>query len=270
VDADKTIKPEAIRRTLDAISSYCAICGEVGVERIRLATTSAVRDARNRDTFLGAAGEIAGVEPEILDGVTEARLSFDGAVSDLNPGTYVICDIGGGSTELFVGSVPKAAQGTVGLSINIGSVRLTERHIHGDPPTDDELDALAADLSDALGAADELMPPKGEASLIGVAGTVTSLAALHLGLKAYDPNRTHHSRLSRRKVEELSDRLSRLPLRAREKLSGMPPGRADVIVAGARILLGVMERWSFNEVIVSERDILDGLVLEMIESLENS
>lgn len=264
VDSDRTIKPEAIRRTLDAISAYCAICGEVGVERIRLAATSAMRDARNRGDFVGPAREIAGVEPEILEGDAEAALSFRGAVDDLEPGNYAVCDIGGGSTELIAGSSSDFDDGTVAISLDIGSVRLSERLLRSDPPTSEELGTLTSEITRALADADGMIAKAEPKRFVGVAGTVTSLAALQLGLKVYDAARTHHFRLSRGAVEGLYTRLSQITTRAREKLPAMPPGRADVIVAGSCILLTVMERWWFDEVIVSERDILDGLVLEMI------
>lgn len=264
VDADRKIKAEAIRRTLDAISAYCAICGEVGVERIRLAATSAMRDASNRDDFVGPARELAGVEPEIIDGEVEAALSFRGAVDDLDPGSYAVCDIGGGSTELITGSSLDSSGAPMGISLDIGSVRLTERLLPSDPPTSEELGALASEVTNALADADGIIAKAEPSKFVGVAGTVTSLAALQLGLKVYDPARTHHFRLSRIAAESLYTRLSQLTTRAREKLPAMPKGRADVIVAGSCILLTMMERWSFDEVIVSERDILDGLVLEMI------
>lgn len=265
VDSAGKINEEAMKRTLDAIGAYAAECGEFGVERLRLGTTSAVRDASNRDEFLGAAKRLAGVEPEVLEGSKEAELSFEGAVSDLEPGKYLVCDIGGGSTEFFLGSTLQGdGMKSGGISLDIGSVRLTERVISHDPPTGDELERLAEEVKTALDKARRAIPDVSSAKLVGVAGTVTTLASLHLGLLDYDPSKTHHLRLAASDVRELYSKLSRMTIKSRRELKAMPAGRADVIVAGAAIFELVMSAWSFDQAIVSERDILDGLVLGLL------
>jgi exopolyphosphatase/guanosine-5'-triphosphate,3'-diphosphate pyrophosphatase len=264
VDSDQLIKPEAMKRTLDAISAYCAEAGELSVGAIKVATTSAVRDAKNRDDFVGAVAKITGVKPEIVKGEREGRLSFDGAVADLEPGEYLVCDIGGGSTEFFFGSTRDKADAPRTISLDIGSVRLTERILKSDPPKPEELTHLEATIDKSLARVDRAIPNAADGSFVGVAGTITSLAALQLELKKYDPAKTHHFRLGVKHVEELYSRLMSMPVKERERMPALPPGRADVIVAGTAILLMSMRKWSFDQVIVSEHDILDGMVLELI------
>lgn len=269
VDSAGKINPEAMKRTLDAIGAYAAECGEFGVKRLRLGTTSAVRDASNRDEFLQAAERLAGVEPEVLEGTKEAELSFVGAVSDLEPGRYLVCDIGGGSTEFFLGStISDELEGRASISLDVGSVRLTERFFAHDPPTPEELEKLTEEVGAALQEARSVVRDVSSAKLVGVAGTVTTLASLHLGQLEYDATKTHHLRLATSDVKQMYTKLSRMTVAARRELKAMPPGRADVIVAGAAIFDLVMSTWSFTEAIVSERDILDGLVLGLIGQLD--
>lgn len=262
VDAEETISAEAIRRTLGAVAEFCAVCGDFGVGQLRIAGTSALRDASNREEFLRGVRELAGVEPEVLSGGEEARLSFLGVTSDLPPGRWLVCDIGGGSTEFVLGT--SGDEPEVRLSLDVGSVRLTERFLRSDPLAAEELLLMEAAVDDALEKAARDLSGAGGARLVGVAGTVTSLAAVHLGLRAYDPARTHHLRLSRSSVDLLYHRLASMSLDERLEIPSLPEGRADVIVAGASILVRAMEKWSFEEVTVSEEDILDGLVLEML------
>lgn len=272
VDSSGRITPEALSRTLDAIGEFCAVCGEYGVKKLRLAATSAVRDASNRAEFLSAAGALAGVEPELLGGGREAALSFRGAVIDLEPGRYLVCDIGGGSTEFCLGSTLALeapyllpAPERPGVSVDLGSVRLTERHLVSDPASALEIARLEAEIDKMLEQVDEALTAVAGARLVGVAGTVTSLAAIRLGLEIYDPVRTHLLRLSNHDVDRLYRSLAGMTLPERRAFPSLPEGRADVIVAGAAILWRVMARWDFPEVIVSEKDILDGLVLEILE-----
>jgi exopolyphosphatase/guanosine-5'-triphosphate,3'-diphosphate pyrophosphatase len=263
VDRRRVLSPEPLARTLATIADYAATCGELGVEQLRVTGTSAVRDAHNRDEFFEGVRRLTGTEPEMLSGETEARATFLGAVSDLaEPGPFLIIDIGGGSTELIVGS----EQAERIVAIDIGCVRMLEKHLHSDPPTAGELESMRAEVLGAFQeVTSELDVPRGF-RMIGVAGTVTQLAILKAGVPVYDPDVSHHSVLSHGDVRMLSRRLSSLPYDARKRVKGLEPGRVDVIVAGAEILLCAMETFDAAEVLVSEKDILDGLVLELLAS----
>ena len=261
VDRARALAPEALERTLATIADYAAACGEYSVERLRVTGTSAVRDARNRNVFFEGVRKLTGSTPELLSGEAEARATFRGAVSDLVAREHVlVVDIGGGSTELISGrDEPETL-----VSLDIGCVRLFEKHLDSDPPTPAELDALRAEVGEALaGARAELDVPLG-ARLVGVAGTVTQLATLKAGVPVYDPDITHHAVLSHGDVRRLARRLETLPYEKRARVKGLEAGRVDVIVAGAEILLSVMETFDSPEVLVSEKDILDGLVLELL------
>jgi exopolyphosphatase/guanosine-5'-triphosphate,3'-diphosphate pyrophosphatase len=263
VDRRRAFAPEALERTLATIAEYAAVCGEYSVERIRVTGTSAVRDARNRDAFFEGVRTLTGADPEVLTGEQEARATFRGTVADL-PGErdVLVVDIGGGSTELITG---KREPGEL-VSLDFGCVRMFEKHLHADPPAADELAALRAEVSAALEATrDGLRVPAGFL-LIGVAGTVTQLATLNAGLPVYDPDVTHHAVLSHGDVRRLARRLETLPYEKRSRVKGLEPGRVDVIVAGAEILICVMETFDAAEVLVSEKDILDGLVLELLDA----
>ena len=270
LDASRRISPAAVERTVAAIGRYVQRCRELDAERIRIAGTSAVREAANRDELLRAVEAATGCAMEVLSGEKEAALSFAGATQDLGVGRYLVCDIGGGSTELAAGRKPAGGPGAVSpeiegrVSLPLGVVRLTERHLASDPPTPDELASLEADVERILEGVEGVRLDPAGTRLVGVAGTVTSLAAVRLGLEVYDPKAVHGSRLTSNDVEELYRKLAAMPLAERESLPPLPPGRADVIVAGCAILSRVMARWSFRDVQVSEKDILDGLVLEMI------
>ena len=263
VDRRRALAPEALERTLAVVADYAAACGEYSVERLRVTGTSAVRDARNRDLFFEGVRTLTGALPEMLSGEAEARATFQGAVSDLaGSEPILLVDIGGGSTELISGRREPEAL----VSLEIGCVRLFEKHLHSDPPTGEELTALRDEVGAALApAAEQLDVPHG-ARLVGVAGTVTQLATLKAGIPVYDPDVTHHAVLSHGDVRQLARRLETLPYEKRSRVKGLEPGRVDVIVAGAEILLRVMETFDAAEVLVSEKDILDGLVLELIKS----
>lgn len=263
VDETHLISPDAQERTLKAIAEYCAISGELGVERLRIAGTSAVRDATNRQEFLSQASDLSGIEAEVLDGTHEAYLSFLGATRDLEYGSYLVCDIGGGSTEFVLGKPGGKIEGRV--SLDIGSVRLTERYLLSDPPATEEILTMESAIDDALVFGAKSLPGAEQARLVGVAGTVTTLAAIHLGLEEYDPEATHLAHLQRRAVNGLYQDLARMGVESRKRLPSLPPERADIIVAGASVLARTMSRWSFNDLIVSEKDILDGLILELLE-----
>jgi exopolyphosphatase/guanosine-5'-triphosphate,3'-diphosphate pyrophosphatase len=263
VDRRRALAPEALERTLRTIADYAAVCGEYEVTKLRVTGTSAVRDAHNREEFFLGVRRLTGSEPELLSGEAEARATFLGALSDLPRGDPVlVVDVGGGSTELIVGTEEPERL----VSLDVGCVRMLEKHLHSDPPAPGELAALHDEVAAALGEveADLAVPPG--ARMVGVAGTVTQLAALKSGALVYDPDLTHHSVLSHGDVRRLARRLGSLPYEKRKRVRGLEPGRVDVIVPGAEILLTIMEAFDAAEVLVSEKDILDGLVLQLLEA----
>jgi len=265
VDRRRVLSEEALARTFRTIAEYAAICGEYGVELIRVTGTSAVRDAHNRDLFFTGVRRLTGRDPELLSGESEARATFLGVRSDL-PGSdpLVVVDIGGGSTEFVAGTYePRHI-----ASLDLGCVRMLEKHLHSDPPTEDELDALRAEVTSEIDAARPALEVPRGARLVGVAGTVTQLAMLALRLPVYDPETVHHSVLSHGDVRRLARRLESLPYDKRRRVKGLEPGRTDVIVAGVEILLCVMESFDAPEVLVSESDILDGLVLQLLDDAD--
>ncbi|MEU2466514.1 Ppx/GppA phosphatase family protein [Streptomyces sp. NPDC012486] len=265
VDRTGRLAPEALERTFGACRDYAAAIKELGAERIRFVATSASRDAENSDTFVRGVQEILGVEPEVVTGDLEAQLSFDGATKELVGADhlekpYLVVDIGGGSTEFVVGDDRVRAA----RSVDIGCVRMTERHLvlDGavvDPPTPDRIAAIRADVAAALDLVEETVPISSAATLVGLAGTVTTVAAMALGLEEYDSEAIHHSRVSVERVRELTERLLASTHEERAAIPAMHPGRVDVIASGALVLLAVMERAGAREVVVSEHDILDGI-----------
>ncbi|MFD5876310.1 exopolyphosphatase [Streptomyces sp. NPDC060322] len=265
VDRTGRLAPEALERTFDACRAYAAVIKELGAERVRFVATSASRDAENSDTFVRGVLDILGVEPEVVTGAQEAQLSFDGATKELAGGDhlekpYLVVDIGGGSTEFVVGDDRVRAA----RSVDIGCVRMTERHlvVDGaavDPPTPDRIAAIRADIGSALDLAEETVPLASAATLVGLAGTVTTVAAIALGLEEYDSEAIHHSRVSLERVREITERLLASTHEERAAIPAMHPGRVDVIASGALVLLAVMERSGAREVVVSEHDILDGI-----------
>ncbi len=263
VDERRVLAPDALRRTLATIADYAATCGELGVSKLRVTGTSAVRDAHNRDEFFDGVRHLTGTEAELLSGEAEAAATFLGALSDLPDwGPVLVVDIGGGSTEFIVGE--KEPERLV--SLNIGCVRMLEKHLHSDPPAPEELEAMREEVRGEVGAvADRLEVPAG-ARLVGVAGTVTQLAALKAGIPVYDPDVTHHAVLSHGHVRMLARRLGSLTYAQRKRIKGLEAGRADVIVAGAEILLVIMEVFDMAEVLTSEKDILDGLVIQLLDA----
>jgi exopolyphosphatase / guanosine-5'-triphosphate,3'-diphosphate pyrophosphatase len=263
VDRRRVLSPEALQRTLATIADYAAACGEYGVTKLRVTGTSAVRDAHNREEFFEGVRRLTGTEAELLTGEAEARATFLGTLSDLDEeGPVLVVDIGGGSTELIFGrGEPERL-----VSLEIGCVRMLEKHLHSDPPTSEELTALRVEVDIALEGARELLEVPAGTRMIGVAGTVTQLATLQSGIPAYDPDVNHHFVLSHGDVRRLSRRLSSLTYEQRQKVKGLEPGRVDVIVAGAAILQCVMEAFDVAEVLVSEKDILDGLVIELLDN----
>jgi exopolyphosphatase / guanosine-5'-triphosphate,3'-diphosphate pyrophosphatase len=266
VDATHRLRPEAIERTCNALRAYRAIMDAERVERTRLVATSAVRDARNGDDFLLPAADIVGVAAELLPGNEEGRLSYAGATADLPEGEepVVVLDIGGGSTEL----VTRVEDEILSVSLDIGCVRLTERFLRGDPPSAAEVAAAVRAIATELDRATVAIPALADPGrplrrLVGLAGTVSTLAGLELGLTGYDRARIHHAVLTRDAIERWCDVLGAEPVALRARRPGLPAGRRDVIFGGALVLREVLRRFDLPGCIVSESDILDGLILSM-------
>ena len=263
VDSTRSFSPEALKRTLSVIADYLAACGEYGVERMIVTGTSAVRDARNKDDFFAGVRALTGQEPALLSGEDEARITFAGATADLpKTSPVLVLDIGGGSTELTYGTDEPEHL----VSYDIGSVRLLEKYLASDPPTSDELDALRNEVVETLTPFKQQASVARDTRLVGVAGTVTQLGAIKAGLEVYDPDVVHHMVLTHGDVRMLLRRLGSLSLEQRRRTRGIDPARADVIVSGGEILKATMEVFDIGEVTVSEKDILDGLVLRLLSS----
>ncbi len=266
VDETGRLAPDPLERTIGVLARYARRARALHAERIRVGATAALRDAANADAFEERVRELTGSPPEIVGGEKEAELSFLGATHalaetrpDVTP-PYLVLDIGGGSTELVLGAErPSAARST-----QMGSVRLTERLVRTDPPSQEELGALRDAVGEILDDVERSVPIADARTFIAVAGTATTVQAIALGLEFYDPERIHRTRLSREDAERVVSRLATMTTPERAALPVMAPGRADVIVAGATILVEVMRRFGFAEALVSEADILDGLVFETI------
>ena len=269
VDATGSLAPEAIERTVTVLREYRAVMDRLGVERVRMTATSAARDAANREDFFAAASDVIGVRPELLTGTAEARLSFLGATAELDAaeGPFLVVDIGGGSTEFAVGPVsldePGEPEGV--MSVDVGCVRVTEKFLHHDPPAPEELSQALSVVRDYLDDVARELPAALEARrLIGLAGTVTTVAAVELGLATYDRDRIHHFVLTREAAEDVFRTLATETRAQRVHNPGLEEGRADVIVGGAAILVAVLRYFELDECLVSEADILDGLVMSLV------
>jgi exopolyphosphatase/guanosine-5'-triphosphate,3'-diphosphate pyrophosphatase len=260
VDATGALRPDAVERTLSVLSEYGATLEKHGATRVRAVATSAARDARNSSDFLDAVETALGTRPVLLSGEDEALLSFRGATAELpqNAGPFLVIDVGGGSTEFVFGEGAPEAW----ISLDVGCVRLSERHFASDPPSSTELEACLSDVRKELARVRSIIDPKRARLVVGLAGTVTALSALHLGLERYDASRTHHSVLSRATVETLFERLSKHTLEERRALL-VEPGRADSIVGGAAVLVQILRDFDVSELLVSEHDILDGLAASL-------
>jgi len=265
VDRNRRLLPEAAARTLACLEGYARDIQQYGVERIDVVGTSAMRDASGGEGFVARAREILGVAPRVIGGEEEARLTFIGALSGLPvSGPVTVFDIGGGSTEIVSGSLhSRVSTVRSAVSLNIGSVRLFERHVRSDPPSADEMQRVEQDIFAELGTA-----PKFETSstLVGVAGTVTQLAAVEHEIAPYDATRVHGSTLARAVVERLAARLASLPLEARKALRGMEPSRADVIVVGSAITRAVLQWSGAEQLFVSDRGVRWGLASELADA----
>ncbi|SFD03311.1 Ppx/GppA phosphatase [Nocardioides terrae] len=265
LDASGVIAAEALERAFAAIDEYADLIRDHGADRVRFVATSATRDAANAEVFTAGVRDRLGVEPEVVSGAEEAALAFDGAVRNLRHTPdlpALVVDIGGGSTELILGtaltSAPSAAH-----SMDIGSVRLHERHLRSDPPTMDEVAACVRDIDDHLDRSP--VSPTAAAGVIGVAGTTTTVAAGVLDLPAYDRDAIDQAELAVDHVHALVDRLVAMTVAERLALPWMHPGRADVIAAGALILSRVLRRTPAATLLVSESDILDGIAWSLVE-----
>jgi len=273
VDRTGRIAPEAMARTLDATRRYAEACRDLGVEAVRFVATSASRDAENRDEFVAGVREALGVEPEVIGGVEEAALSFRGATGVLgaaHDGPFLVVDLGGGSTEVVLGErEPEAA-----YSMDVGCVRITERHLLSDPPTAEQVAAAEADVRTALDVAAQHVPLGRTATLVGLAGSVTTITAHALRLPAYDRDAIDGAVLAVDDVVAACDDLLARDHDARSALGFMHPGRVDVIGAGALVWRAVVERvrseveasgGALSEVVTSEHDILDGIAWSVAE-----
>jgi exopolyphosphatase / guanosine-5'-triphosphate,3'-diphosphate pyrophosphatase len=261
VDRTGRLTPEALERTRVALADYAAAIRESGAERIRMVATSATRDAKNRDEFAAMVRVELGVEPEVITGQQEAALTFAGAASVRGPGSgaLLVVDIGGGSTELVHGQDGALRS----HSMDVGCVRMTERHLRDDPPTAEQIAATVADVRSAIEDARADVPLEPDVTFVGVAGTVTTIAAIALELDRYDADIIHGSAISAAQVAAVTDRLLQMTHEQRAALPVMHPGRVDVIGGGALVLRSLVEAAGVEEVIASEHDILDGIVLTL-------
>jgi exopolyphosphatase/guanosine-5'-triphosphate,3'-diphosphate pyrophosphatase len=271
VDRTGRLSLAALDRTMGALREYADLIGRLSPAAVRMVATSATRDAENSHEFADRVKGVLGVAPEVLTGDEEAALSFSGATRELagsGPGSvagcpppYLVTDIGGGSTEFVIGG-PEGVSGA--RSVDIGCVRMTERHLHADPPSAAEVAAATADIDGALELAAASVPADRARTLVGLAGSVTTVAAIALGLQSYDATRIHHSRIRAGQVREVTGLLLRQTRAQRATIGVMHPGRVDVIGAGALVLDRIVARFGFGEVLVSEHDILDGIAWSLV------
>lgn len=264
VDATGRLADAAIERTVAVLREYREVIDRLGAQRVRMTATSAARDAANRDEFFAAATEAIGVTPELLSGEEEGRLSFLGATADLDvaDGPFLVCDIGGGSTEFVWGTT----EAEISVSTDMGCVRMTEAWLHSDPPDPLELSQALSIISLHIDDVLREMPMAPDAAtFVGLAGTVSTAAAVELGLATYDRDRIHHFALSREAIEDVFRTLATESVEDRKDNPGLEPQRADVIVGGMCVLVSIMRRFGFDSCLVSESDILDGLAMSLAQ-----
>jgi exopolyphosphatase / guanosine-5'-triphosphate,3'-diphosphate pyrophosphatase len=263
VDRTGRFDPAALARTLEVLGGYAGTCRRLGVARRRLVATSATRDAADRQAFLDGVRDLLGVDAEVLTGQVEAATAYRGATATLAEELpTLVVDIGGGSTELILGD-GRAARAMI--SLDIGCVRLFERHLHHDPPTAGEAAALRADVAAHLAEVAGVLDPSAADRVVGVAGTVTTVTAIALGLDAYDPRRIHRATVDATEITCVADKLAAMTVAERAALPVMARGREDVIAAGALLLDELVRRFGIRQVIASETDILDGILLGLAE-----
>ncbi|ABS24915.1 Ppx/GppA phosphatase family protein [Anaeromyxobacter sp. Fw109-5] len=262
VDATGRLDPGGIRDTVAVLAAYAGEARALGAEIVACVATSAARDAGNGAEFFEAARRAAGLAPEVISGDEEARLVYASAWRDFGgAGPLAVLDVGGGSTEFTVGDGPAPRART---SLQVGAVRLTERHVRGDPTTAAEVGALRRAAREALQPIATMAPPPGQARLVGVAGTVTTLAAVEQALPAYDAERVHGATLTLASADALVARLAALTVRERAALPGMEPKRADVILAGAIVVVEALRTAGFDRLIVSDRGVRWGLLHDRV------
>jgi exopolyphosphatase/guanosine-5'-triphosphate,3'-diphosphate pyrophosphatase len=257
VDQNKAFHPDAIARTLAAVDLFAQEISKRGVEHIRFCATSATRDATNRELFIDGVKELLGVEPEVISGEEEARLSFIGATKEFasSDAPFLVVDIGGGSTEFVYGH----SDVEFAKSVNIGCVRMTERNIHSDPPKAEEIDNARRDIQEAIAVAASVVPITKAKTLIAVAGTATSVAASALNLESYDRHLIHLSRVSAEQTHHVAITFAAMNAEQRSHIGFLHPGRADVFAAGSLVLSEIMKATGAKEFVASEADILDGI-----------
>ncbi len=261
VDETGQFHPDAIARTLAAVDKFAAEIAKRGVEKIRFCATSATRDATNRHLFVDGVRERLGIEPEVISGDEEAALSFAGAIKDLDPsnGPFLVVDIGGGSTEFVFGtSTVEAAR-----SVNIGCVRMTERHFSSDPVSSEQIELARTDIKAAIAQAAAVVPITKAKTLVAVAGTATTVAAAALDLPEYDRYAIHLSRISAQQTHDAATMFATKTREQRISLGYMHPGRVDVIAAGSLVLSEIMKATGATEFVASESDILDGMAFSL-------
>ena len=267
VDATGRLDPAAIERTVTVLRRYQESIEAHGVTAVRMTATSAARDAENAADFFDAAQAAIGVRPELISGEEEGQLSFTGATAELDPadGPFLVVDIGGGSTELIVGT--ERVEGV--QSLEVGCVRITEKHLVSDPPAPEELSNAIGEIRDGLDDALRSLPLAHSArTVVGLAGTITSVVAIELGLAEWDRDAIHHFRLTREAAEDVFRTLATERLAERLHNPGLEPARADVIVGGCCVLVGLFRTLGIDEMVVSESDILDGLVYSLADAAE--
>jgi exopolyphosphatase/guanosine-5'-triphosphate,3'-diphosphate pyrophosphatase len=263
VDRHGVLAEDAIERTVAQLQHYRELLGAHEVQHVRAVATSASRDAANREDFFDRAEAVLGVRPGLISGEQEGALAYRGAVGDRPAGEYrLVVDIGGGSTEFMLGD--DELRGVT--SIDVGSVRLTEAYLHGDPPRPEELTNAIGAVQDLLEDVERELPGiAARPMLLGIAGTITTIAAVEIGLPVYDPTRVHGATLSRPAIEEVFRTLATEPLADRIHNPGLPRERADVIVGGCCVLVAVMRTWHVDELVVSNRTLLDGVCRELLD-----
>jgi len=261
VDQTGQFHPDAIARTLAAVDKFAAEIAKRGVEKIRFCATSATRDATNRHLFVDGVRERLGIELEVISGDEEAALSFAGAIKDLDPsnGPFLVVDIGGGSTEFVFGTATVEAA----RSVNIGCVRMSERHFASDPATPEQIEAARTDIQAAIAQAAAVVPITKAKTLVAVAGTATTVAAAALDLPEYDRYAIHLSRISAQQTHDAATMFATKTREQRISLGYMHPGRVDVIAAGSLVLSEIMKATGATEFVASESDILDGMAFSL-------
>jgi len=265
VDRTGRLSDAALERTFTTLDDYATVIRSLNVEAVRMVATSATRDASNREVFVAGVVDRLGVEPEVITGDEEAALSFEGATRELRGGAlstpYLVVDIGGGSTEFVLGNDDGPISSR---SVDVGCVRLTERHLHDDPATAGQIAAAIADIEAAIDQAAADVDIGTARNLIGLAGSVTTVAALAAGLTRYDPELIHHRTVNVADVTRITAQLLAATRAERAAIPVMHPGRVDVIGAGSLVLDIIMRRCGFDAVIASEHDILDGIAFSIV------